>query len=810
MESERFDLERINPANTMSGDLSGVQAYNSGPVSHKTPYPTSYGYDYGGEDDKAPLRELWRLVRKRRWLIVSIVFIITSLVTVEMYRAKAIYQASTIIEIGKDNSTLVRTGDLVINDESDPQYQVNIKTKMLLLNSRELHEDVVANLKLDQIPSFLQNESERSLWGMLKSLAGSRGNQEEAEETKALAEDLAGEEPARSPEESARLAPFVEALEEGLTIEPMRDTRALKVSFIHTAPAIAAAVANGVARAFKNLNFQAKTEKFTNTASWLDTSTRELKAKVEQAEQSLATYTDQHNIFSITDDKNQKTTLTTEKLARLHDQALRAETDRMLKQTLYQEVKAGHVAQLPEAFSDAKLAELQKQLNDLQTQAAQLGVKYGPKNSRVLEVQQQITTVENQINVTRNNLEQKLKLDYERAVEDEASLNAALQRSKSDAAQENQATIQYNILKQDLDTARALYTDFLQKTNQAKAQVAEQHNNIRVIERAKTPNKPIGPKRAVMIMLSLLVSLGGSIGLVYFLEYLDCTIKNVEDVNRYVQLPALGVIPAISAGKSRKLVSKREGHHKAISDGKTTSGLEVTKPGRLMALDNHSMAAEAYRALRTSVLLSAAGSPPKTILVTSSQAGEGKTTTCINTALSLAQLGASVLIIDCDLRRPTTHKVLGVDHTLGLSTYLSRDVPIDGLIHGLPLKNVSLLPCGPIPPNPAELISSEKMRSMLTMLETKYDHILLDSPPLINVTDPVILSRMVDGVILVVHGGKSTRYLVRRARQELASVGAKIFGVVLNNVDQRREGYDDYYYSRYSYGFEQSGKETTA
>jgi capsular exopolysaccharide synthesis family protein len=229
-----------------------------------------------------------------------------------------------------------------------------------------------------------------------------------------------------------------------------------------------------------------------------------------------------------------------------------------------------------------------------------------------------------------------------------------------------------------------------------------------------------------------------------------------------------------------------------------------------MALDNHSMAAEAYRALRTSVLLSAAGSPPKTILVTSSQAGEGKTTTCINTALSLAQLGASVLIIDCDLRRPTTHKVLGVDHTLGLSTYLSRDVPIDGLIHGLPLKNVSLLPCGPIPPNPAELISSEKMRSMLTMLETKYDHILLDSPPLINVTDPVILSRMVDGVILVVHGGKSTRYLVRRARQELASVGAKIFGVVLNNVDQRREGYDDYYYSRYSYGFEQSGKETTA
>jgi succinoglycan biosynthesis transport protein ExoP len=808
MEGERFDLERVSPANAALDDLSPMQPRAGGHVSYKTAYTAGYGYGYGPDDDKAPLRELWRVMRKRKWMIASIVLIVTSLVGVEMYRAKAIYQASTIIEIGKENPTVVRSGDLVINDESDPQYQVNIKTKMLLLNSRELHEDVVANLKLDQNPRFLQGGGEKSFWKILASLMGRAGNQNEAEQTKAPAEDFEEDEPARSAEESARLAPFVEVLEESLTIEPLRDTRGLKVSFVHTDPATAAAVANGVARAFKNLNFQAKTEKFTNTASWLDSSTRELKAKVEQAEQALATYTDRHNIFSINDDKNQKTTLTTEKLARLHDQALRAETDRMLKQTLYQEVRAGHVAQLPEAFSDPKLSELQKQLNDLQTQAAQLGVKYGPKNLRVLEVQQQTASVQSQIDATRSNLEQKLKLDYERAVEDEASLNAALQRSKGDAAQENQAAIQYNILKQDLDTARSLYTDFLQKTNQAKAQVAEQHNNIRVIERAKVPNKPIGPKRAVMIILSLVASLGGSIGLVFFMEYIDSTIKNVEDVNRYVQLPALGVIPSISAGKSRRLMPKRERKH--AGRGLTTSGLELMKPGQLMALDNRSMAAEAYRALRTSVLLSAAGSPPKTILVTSSQAGEGKTTTCVNTALSLAQLGCSVLIIDCDLRRPTTHKVLGVSHALGLSTYLSRDVPIDGLIHRLPTKGVSLLPCGPIPPNPAELISSEKMRSMLAALETRYDHILLDSPPLINVTDPVILSRIVDGVILVVHAGMSTRYLVRRARQELASVGAKIFGVVLNNVNLRQEGYDDYYYSRYSYGYEQAGKETTA
>ena len=794
MADERFEIEKTSPVEIASSELSGTTI----PVGYR-----GYGYGYNTDDNKAQLREMWRALRKRKWLIASIVLIVTSLVTVEMIRAKAIYQATTIIEIGKENSTVVKSGDLVINDDSDPQYQVNLRTKVLMLNSRELHEDVVANLKLDHNPKFVQAD-EKSLWNTLKSFIGKGENKSEAEGPEIIEEDVDEDTTARSPEETARLAPYVEALEESLTVEPLRDTRALKVAFTHTDAPLAAAVVNGIARAFKQRNFQAKTEKFTNTASWLDASTRELKAKVEQAEQALANYTSDHNIFSISDEKNQQATLTTEKLARLHDQLLRAETDRMLKQTLYQEVKEGHIAQLPDAFSDARLGELQKQSNELQTTAAQLRVKYGPKNSRVMEVQQQIATVQEQIKATRGNLEQKLQLDYERAVQDENSLKGALEKSKGEAAQENQAAIQYNILKQDLDTARSLYTDFLQKTNQAKAQVAEQHNNIRVIERAAVPKKPVGPKRALMMMLAFMVSLAGSIGLVFLLEYLDNTIKNVEDVTRYVQLPALGVIPAISG----KPASKNGGKHKAVSESTRLPGLGEFKPGQLMALETRSTAAEAYRALRTSVLLSAAGRPPKMVLVTSSQPGEGKTTTCINTAISLAQLGASVLIIDCDLRKPTTHKVFGVDHVLGLSTYLSRDVTIDGLIQRLPINNVSLLPCGPIPPNPAELISSEKMRNMLAMLSERYDHILIDSPPLINVTDPVILSRMVDGVILVVHGGKSTRYVVCRARQELASVGAKIFGVVLNNVDLRHEGYDDYYYARYSYGYEQGPKET--
>jgi capsular exopolysaccharide synthesis family protein len=219
---------------------------------------------------------------------------------------------------------------------------------------------------------------------------------------------------------------------------------------------------------------------------------------------------------------------------------------------------------------------------------------------------------------------------------------------------------------------------------------------------------------------------------------------------------------------------------------------------KLVLLDSRSSVAEAYRVLRTSVLLSSVDRPPKTILITSGQPGEGKTTTVVNTAISLAQLGAKVLIVDCDLRKPAVHKVLGLGNQRGLTTLFSSGTPIERVIQKLTIANVSVLPSGPIPPNPSEMISSAKLKRMLRALEETYDHIIIDSPPLLRVTDPVILSTMVDGVVLVVHGGKSTREVVRRTRQELSLAGARIFGVVLNNVEPGHGAYEDHYYEAYS------------
>ncbi len=801
MSDEKVELEKIDSQVALPVELENLGSR----------YPTlagqvnagSYGYGYGyGQDEKHHLRDLWRVVRRRKWLIATLVLIITTLVTIEMYRTKSTYESSAMIEIGKDSNVSMRQGDLAVNEEYDPFYQVNIKTKILFLKSPSLLKQVVLNQRLYDNPQFMKAGGKKSIGDAVETIFQSFGKK--AEEAKP---EVVSPVPtvAIQPDDHEQLLPYVNAVLGGLTVEPVKETRAIRVSYTHNDPKIARLVTAGITEAFLDSNIERKVGKFKQTAKWLEESANKLKAQAEKAEQDLANYARTHNIYN-TEGNN---TLSTEKLTRLHDQWLKAQQETMVKRSLYEEVKAGRVKDLPEAFADMvyksapRLATLQTQLAELEKKRAGLATKYGPDYPDVVENNEQITAVKEQITENTRLLERQMQADYERALSDEQTIKRQLETAKVEAVQQNQDGAEYNIKKQEVATNRKLYDDFMGKSNQANLQIQEQQNNLRVIQEAQLPLGPAGPNRFRAILLSLILSLGAGIGLALLLEYLDNTVKTVEDVVRYAQLPALGIIPARIGSVSRKGLSK--GKASANGHGKLELAQHgaVARNSQLMALDQRSSAAEAYRVLRTSVLLSTAGQPPKLILVTSGQPGEGKTTTAANTAVSLAQLGSSVLIIDCDLRRPAMHKVLGADNTIGLSTYLSRDVALDKVIQKLPIANLYFLPSGSIPPNPAELISSEKMKDMLQTLSKTYDHILIDSPPLINVTDPVILSTLVDGVMLVVHGGKSTRDVVRRARQELTGVGAKVFGVVLNNVDLKREGYNDYYYYRYYGNYEQ-------
>jgi capsular exopolysaccharide synthesis family protein len=828
MSNERVELEKVLAREDVARGRRGYPRGLAYPDAQIDEY--GYGGDFGYDDDRPEsngaevLHKLWRAVRRRKWLIIALTIVATSLVTTELLRIKPSYTASAIVEIRRDVGLIAGSGA-----DADPENAVSINTKILMLDSRQLLEDVVVGLNLDHNERFRDVSLKRSRWETLKRLLTDTPPDSPVPSPPAVAEQATSattattqaEDRAKNPPvENPSLDRFVSILEAGKRAEPIKDTQALRISFTHVDPYVARDVANGLAQSFVQRNFQNKTERFANKTSWLERSTKDLKIKVAEAEQRLADYSRDHNIFSTPG----PATLNTDRLARLHDQVTRAGMDLVLKQAMYDEVRQGRGAQLPEVFTDTRISDLQKRLNDLSQQEARLSVNYGPDNPSLREIQQEMAKIQEQIDASIARLEEKVKSDYTYAYRENQSLQAALDLAKSDAVNQDHGGVRYNLLKQDADTARSLYNEFLHKASQANLEVAQQSSNMNIIRPARLPRSTDGLNKVISITMTFLLSLGASIGIAFCLELLDRSVKNVGDVARYGQLPTLGVIPSINKKTASRLLKsgKRSASRliPAQSNGSTTDSvangespfrfLRYSAPQRgpavgetaggldqLILLSERSAIGEAYRVLRTSVLFSTGEKPPKTILITSGNPGEGKTTTVINTATSLAQLGASVLIIDGDLRKPMTHRGFGLNSDKGLSTYLSSEVEIDDLIQRVRIRNLSVLPCGPIPTNPSEVISSERMKQLLQTLSERYDHILIDSPPLMHVTDPVILSTLVDGVLLVVHGGKSSRDVVRQSRQMLAAVGANVFGVVLNNVAASDNVYPDYPYSPY-------------
>jgi succinoglycan biosynthesis transport protein ExoP len=800
----------------------GASAYGANAYGANAYGANAYGVNASGSESLfARLREWRRIIYRHKWLILAIVLIALPLATIQAYRAKPIYQATTIIDARPETSSLSKSGDVLFVGSND-----NTKAEIVIIRSLPVIKQTIASLNLDKNPRFLDVTTKRSVLEALTSLKGAQPEREKkrdqeaakqnadnaeagAMKTAALGKTVGhendgsvadhAETPPNEEAERRRLGPYIQTLLDNLSVDPVRDTRLIKISFKHTDPDIAATVANGVASNFMSYNFQTKTERFNSASNWLEDSTRKLRAQVEKAEQKLINYSQENNIISLEGKEN----LTAEKLAKLHEQVMRAEFDRILKQSLYEEVKQGRVSQLPEAFADPKTAEARKELDELAVEASQLSVKFGAKHTKVLEVQKKIATLQEQIKDNRSTLEERLKADYERTIRDETSLKSELESAKSEAVQQNQAAIQYSVLQQDFETAKALYTDFLNKTSQASIQRAEQFNNVRLIEEAETPGGPIGPNRSQTILLAFVISLALGIGLSYLMENLNTTIRTVEDLNRFSQLPMLAVIPILTdilANGKRSGIRSIELRAAAIKDVNDSVELldDISdKPVLADTMKVFSAAAEAYRMLRTSILLSTAGHPPKTIMVTSGQPGDGKTTTVFNIALALTQLKAEVLVVDCDMRKPRIHKLLQLQKSEGLSTLLASGGDPDKFISQTPVPHLSVLPCGFVPPNPSELISSESMKELLRSLAGRFDYVIIDSPPMISVSDPIILSTLVDGVIFVVKSGQSKGELVRRACQDLSAVGARVLGVTLNNLNIRKDGYEYYRHYRY-------------
>lgn len=745
--------------------------------------------------------DYWRAIRKRLWLVIGIAVLMTTLAAIYMSRRPDVYEAHSRVQVDLEqvNPDLVASERRAPVVNSDPSY---FNTQLQNLNSPTLLRRVVKELDLENNKEFMNPKSEESrspLRSILRSIGLASPEKKRDSNAVPVSTGTQGEN-IEDMAEAKRLAPFVDTLQRKLVIEPVREVRAaqketrlINISFQHTNPELAALIVNGVAATFVRANQEKRTSKSGETSKFLQERVAELQSEVKRDQELLVKLKQGSDILEFGD---KGSTLAGEQTQLLNKQLLDASNVRKEREAEYR------AALQPDAlYARTEDSAARKFIDDLQLDIARLHkekerllLEYMPEAPEVLEREKEIETLNKKLEDYRKrnqgNLLLNLKTRFEQARQQEAKIKAEFDRQYNLAQGQNKAGIDITILQQRLDNNNNLLNNLFKQQRENDVQAVGTGNNVSVADVAITPEDPIGPRRLLSVTMAFMLSLVFGCGLALFLEYLDDTVRTTEDVENILRLPALAVIPTIDTAQKRKLLAAGAG------------GENQNNPGRselLISNDSRSALAEAYRQLRTSILLSTAGHAPKSLLVTSSVPSEGKTTTAVNTAISLAQTGAKVLIIDADMRRPRLHGIFQVSNEHGLSSILSSQMEEDEMLDIIQHddeSNLYLLPSGAVPPNPAELIGSEQMSRMLKIMEANFTHVVVDSPPIASFTDGVLISAMVDGVLLVVHSGKSSRQVIKRARQLLGEVGAKLFGVVLNNVNLRSQD-NNYYYQNY-------------
>jgi capsular exopolysaccharide synthesis family protein len=575
-----------------------------------------------------------------------------------------------------------------------------------------------------------------------------------------------------------------------LEVQQVKDTRLIEIHFTHSDPQVAAKVVNTIAEVFVLTNLEKKTETNYTTGDFLQKRIAELQSGIRTSEEKLINYAKNNQILSL--DASQNTVV--DRLVGLNKQLLEAENERKMAEAAYRVNKEPGVA---DATAAANTKELEAKLSDLKQKRDQLLVDNTEEWPEVKEVEKQIGGLQKQILDAHSQatLTESILVEgrYHQALDRERALRKSFDEQRGTTVTQNEAAINYRIIQQEIETNKGLLEGLLQRSKENDVSAAGTQNNIHVVDFAPTPKLAIGPRRLQVIAVGLLLSLTFGVGLALFLEYLDDTLDTPEDVEKALHLPALAVIP-LAEGQLRRFFPLGRSANKSNGNGNGNGHSLALLTGS----ETRSALAESYRQLRTSVLLSKAGRAPKTLLVTSSLPGEGKTTTAINMAFSLAQTEGTVLIVDADMRKPRMHAIFHLSNKAGLSTILSNELSEAEILNMIQQEKESglyVLTCGSTPPNPAELLGSEQMRRLVRYLESTFSHIIIDSPPVASFTDGVLLGALVDGVLLVVHAGKSSREIARRGRQILTDVGAKIIGVVLNKATLRPHDY--YYYQSY-------------
>jgi capsular exopolysaccharide synthesis family protein len=700
------------------------------------------------------------ILRKHLWLILSFMLGVVTIVAIATFRMQPVYVATARVELDRENSNVLPfqgadSYDYMLDSEN------YIETQAKILTSETLALQTIRNSGLTARPEFSSPN------GPSEAVAiGSLANQ-------------------RRP---AELGEFLGSL----SVRRVPNSRLMDVSFESTDPELAARIVNAHIATYIEQNFRSKYESTTQASTWLADQLNDFKVKVQKSEDARIAYERQNQIWALDDKQN----MTTQRLADINRQFSEAQSERMRKESLYQFAKSGNLDAVPQVQSNIGLVDLLKKRRDMSAEYSDALAQYGPNFPKVQRLSNQLKEVDDNIEKEKQKVLDMLESDYQEAHQREILMSEALDQAKAGANQMAEKLVEYNILKREAEANKALYEGLMTKMKETAISAGLRSSNIRIVDPAMVPTTPARPAKARNIALALMVGLVGGIGLALMREYLDNTVKTPDDVETLARLPSLAVVPQFVGSNG----NKRRGMFSNLS----ANGHEK----RIELVAQHlpkSQMSEAFRALRTSILLSQADHPPQVILVTSALPREGKTTAAANLAVTLAQLGDSTVLVDADLRKPGIGRLLGMagGKYAGLSSYLAGVSSLDLVSVPHPaIPNLVAIPTGPLPPNPADLLSSHKLADAIAELRTKFKFIVIDSPPIMAATDAVILSVQADGVLLVVRSGETPKEAFTRTRDLLSSVKCRILGVVLNAVDS---GAPDYYYSYryypYSYGY---------
>jgi capsular exopolysaccharide synthesis family protein len=712
------------------------------------------------------LDRLSALFKHRRIAGTAFVLVVTAMM-IQTYSTIPIYQASSRVLIEDERTTQVANlnrNDPMFWQDADQYY----KTQYSILQSRSLAQRVVRRLDLAHHPDFSGNGPRpRDPISLVR-----RGRAAASTWIRSLI--MRAQKPAEPPPpavEESQDAGLVNAFLGGVTIVPEQGTRLVTIIYRHSNPELAAQAANGLAEEYAQQNLDLRLQNTDKMLAWV---TGELKRQEDQlaaSEADLTKYRESKNALSLGDRQN----IVVQRLNTLNDSVIRARTTRLSKETAFNQVKGADpnndaIDTFPVIGASPAVVEAKNKLLAAQAEKASLVSRnFGPEWPAMKAADAVIGAAHRQLVAERTNVIESIKNEYNASVLDERNLAGSLEEAKGASMDLDRKSGDYRILERKADSDRQVYQSLLAQQKELRVVANSRANNVQVMERGDVPRFPISPNPRRDWITAILAGLTIAIGLAFGIEYIDDSVKTPEDITRRLRIPLLGLVPSVR--EARVLLTDSVPHDFG----------------------------EAFRSLRTSLVFTSAAERTRIIGVTSSQPLEGKTTTAANLALALALGGSRVLLIDADMRRPGLHKTIGLQNEIGLSHLLVGQARVREAVQRTSEPNLVAITAGRTPPNPSELLASERMNNFLANLGTgPFDWVIVDTPPVLAVTDAVILAPRMSSIVFVVGSEMTRRVHADRALETLRASRPRSISAVLNRVDFDR---NKYYYSRY-YGYQ--------